>query len=147
VSGTALLDVNVLLALFDAAHVAHAQTGRWLLGNPTRWATCAITENGFARIRANPSYPSPIPVAQSLAQLERARESAEHEFWPCDVSLADPATVDRSRLLTGSATTDAYLLALAVRHGGRLVTFDQRITLESVPGARPDHLVVLRSGN
>ncbi|MDR1634485.1 MAG: PIN domain-containing protein [Bifidobacteriaceae bacterium] len=145
-SGAALLDVNVLLALFDSTHMAHAQTARWLLGNLTRWATCAVTENGFARIRANPSYPSPIPVARSLAQLERARQSAEHEFWPCDVSLADPATVDRSRLLTGSATTDVYLLALAVRHNGRLVTLDQRITPEAVPGALPEHLVVLRAG-
>jgi hypothetical protein len=32
---------------------------------------------------------------------------------------------------------------MAVAHGGRLVTFDRRITTTAVIGARPEHLVVL----
>jgi hypothetical protein len=39
--------------------------------------------------------------------------------------------------------TDAYLLALAVARGGRLVTLDQNVPRSAVPGARPAHLVVL----
>ena len=39
--------------------------------------------------------------------------------------------------------TDLYLLALAVRNGGRFVTFDSRITLDAVPGAQARHLLVL----
>jgi predicted nucleic acid-binding protein len=39
--------------------------------------------------------------------------------------------------------TDLYLLALAVHHGGRLVTFDRHIALGAVAGARPEHLVQL----
>lgn len=35
------------------------------------------------------------------------------------------------------------LLALAVQHGGCLVTLDQAISLSSVPGARPEHLRLL----
>ena len=39
--------------------------------------------------------------------------------------------------------TDTYLLALSVRHGGRLVTFDSGIALSAVKGAKPQHLLVL----
>jgi hypothetical protein len=39
--------------------------------------------------------------------------------------------------------TDAYLLALAVRRGGRLVTLDRSVPLAAVPGASERHLVSL----
>jgi hypothetical protein len=39
--------------------------------------------------------------------------------------------------------TDAYLLALAVRHGGRLATFDRRIAVDVVPGAQAESLAVI----
>jgi hypothetical protein len=35
------------------------------------------------------------------------------------------------------------LLALAVEHRGRLVTFDHSIPLSAAPGATPEHLVVV----
>jgi hypothetical protein len=35
--------------------------------------------------------------------------------------------------------TDSYLLALAVAHGGRFVSFDQRIRGDLVPGASQIH--------
>jgi hypothetical protein len=39
--------------------------------------------------------------------------------------------------------TDVYLLAMAVRHGGRLGSFDRSIVAKAVRGARPEHLVVV----
>jgi uncharacterized protein len=39
--------------------------------------------------------------------------------------------------------TDLYLLALAIRHGGRLVTFDGRIPLSAVRGASALDIVAL----
>jgi hypothetical protein len=47
------------------------------------------------------------------------------------------------RLLSGRHLTDVYLLALAVRNGGRLVTLGQGISLSAVPDARPEHLMIL----
>jgi toxin-antitoxin system PIN domain toxin len=138
----ALLDVNVLLAIFDGFHANHDLAARWFLDNPDGWATCALTENGFARVRANPSYPAPAPVARSLADLRGAYAAGGHEFWPCEVSLTD-AGIDPSRILCPGAVTDTYLVALAARHGGRLVTFDRRIGTAPVAGAHPEHLVVL----
>lgn len=75
--------------------------------------------------------------------LAAARRSRHHTFWPCDVSLLDAQVVDRSRLHGSRQVTDAYLLALAVAHGGRFVTFDRSLSLSSVPGATEEHLTVL----
>ena len=46
-------------------------------------------------------------------------------------------------LLGHNQLTDAYLLALAVKHGGSLATFDQTVVLSAVHGARSAHLTLL----
>ena len=58
------------------------------------------------------------------------------------ISLLD--AVDLTALAGHQQVTDAYLLALAAHHGGRLVTFDQRVRTELARGAEPRHLHVLR---
>jgi uncharacterized protein len=140
----ALLDVNVLLALLDSDHVDHGRAHDWLdteIG--AGWASCAMTENGFVRIISQPRYPSPIAPAAAIDLLARAAAGSHHEFWPCDVSVLDARLLDTSRLHGPRQVTDAYLLALAVRHGGRFVTFDKAVSLSAVAGAGDDHLTVL----
>ena len=140
----ALLDVHVLLALLDSDHVDHVRAGEWLDAEvEAGWASCPITENGFVRIVSQPRYPSPVPPAQAVELLAAARRSRHHAFWPCDVSLLDGHVVDRSRLHGSRQVTDAYLLALAVAHDGRFVTFDRALSLAAVHGAAEDHLTVL----
>ena len=63
--------------------------------------------------------------------------------WPDDVSLLEPAIIDWQRVLGHRQVTDSYLLALAVRHRGRFVTFDGRIAVAAVAGARAKQLAVL----
>jgi hypothetical protein len=140
----ALLDVNVLLALLDSDHVDHRRSQEWLDAEiDSGWASCAITQNGFVRIISQPRYPNSITPAEAVALLSPACAEEHHEFWPADVSLLDERTVDRSRLYTPRQVTDAYLLALAVARGGRLVTLDRGISLNPVRGATAEHLTVL----
>jgi toxin-antitoxin system PIN domain toxin len=140
----ALLDVNVLLALLDTDHVDHLRSRRWLEAEiDNGWASCAVTQNGFVRIVSQPRYPSPISPARALDLLGHACATAHHEYWPCDVSVLDTDTVDRERIHGPRQVTDAYLLALAVEHGGRFVTFDRSVVRSAVPQATADHLVVL----
>lgn len=47
------------------------------------------------------------------------------------------------KLLGHRQITDAYLLALAVEHGGSFATFDRRIRHEVVVGAQAENLVTL----
>ncbi|WP_436701106.1 TA system VapC family ribonuclease toxin [Nocardioides sp. BYT-33-1] len=139
----ALLDVKVLLALFDTDHADHRRAWDWLRDNVEHgWASCPLTENGFVRIISQPRYPHPIPPGQAIALLGEAAATDLHEFWPDDVSVLDPTRMTRDRVHGPRQLTDLYLLSLAVAHEGRLVTFDDAVPLSAVPGATADHLVV-----
>ena len=142
-SRPALLDVNFLIALFDPDHVHHEPAHAWFGDHRSSgWATCPLTENGVVRILSNPAYgpnvERPGEIARRLASFRR---SGHHAFWPDDVSLCDSELF--SLAVGHRHLTDAYLLGLAVRRGGRLATFDRSIPLKSVRGARADHLVVV----
>ena len=140
----ALLDVNVLLALFDRSHEFHARARDWLDGHIHHgWASCAITQNGFVRIVSQPRYPGNIGVADAITRIARATETPHHQFWPCDTSLCDDQRVRRDRITGHRQVTDAYLLSLAVARKGRFVTLDRKISLASVPGADDANLTVI----
>lgn len=141
---TALFDVNMLVALLDAAHVHHSRAKAWLLSQPQpSWASCPITQNGFLRVISQPAYPSPINLSRAASLLSGATESSHHEFWSDDLSLLDDAIIDHSRIHGPKQITDVYLLALAVKHGGRLVALDRAIPLAAARGAKSRHLVLL----
>jgi len=95
------------------------------------------------RVISQPRYPSPVSPREAVELLSRARHSGHHAFWPCDVSLLDAQVADPSRVHGPRQVTDAYLLALAVAKGGRLVTFDRSLPLSAAPGAGEEHLTVL----
>jgi uncharacterized protein len=140
----ALLDVNVLLALMDRDHVHHRAALRWWRSDKDQgWASCPLTQNGFVRISCQSIFPGRPTVANAVDQLRRQIVGSDHAFWPDDVSIADAGLFDRSRLLWPRQITDAYLLALAVKNGGRLVTFDRGIVTQSVHGAEQRHLMVI----
>lgn len=140
----ALLDVNVLIALLDEDHVHHAAANKWLSANlAAGWASCPITQNGCVRILSQPGYPNPLPAPQVIERLAEAAGTPHHAFWSDDVSLLDGKRIHAPRVLGPKQVTDAYLLALAVAHKGRFVSFDRGIVLAAVPGAKPQHLVVL----
>jgi len=130
-----LLDVNVLIALVDAAHVQHEAAHAWFEQTGRHaWATCPLTENGLLRIVGHARYPnSPGTPAQVADILVGLRALPGHRFWPDDLSFAD-GRVDTSRLLSSGQVTDTYLLALAQAHGGRLATFDRRLVVDAVKG-------------
>ncbi|MGE0798002.1 MAG: TA system VapC family ribonuclease toxin [Lautropia sp.] len=140
----ALFDVNVLIALLDADHVGHTVATSWFSTHLEHgWASCPITENGTARIMASHGYPNPLPVAAVLQRLAMAKATEHHRFWPDDVSLTDAEVFNHTELLGPKQITDRYLLALAVRNNGRLVTFDRAIRPTAVVGASAERLVQL----
>jgi hypothetical protein len=84
-----------------------------------------------------------MPVAQAFEKLADAIAQTDHQFWADDLSLLDVELIDRARVLSPKHLTDVYLLGLAVKNGGRLVTFDRGIPLGSVRGAGQEHMLVL----
>ena len=139
-----LLDVNVLIALFDPAHVHHDPAHEWFADiGKTSWATCPLTENGVLRIVGSSRYPnSPGTPGAVTSLLSGLKALPGHVFWPDDISLVNSALVDTTRLLSSSQVTDTYLLALARTHGGRLATFDRRLVTNAVPEGR-DNLYLI----
>src|ERR1700712_3619442 len=131
---TYLLDVNVLIALVDPAHVGHDAAHRWFTRTGSAsWATCPITENGVIRIIGHPKYPNSAGSPAAAAPIvSRLRALPGHRFWNDDLSIVGSELIDVAQIATPGQVTDAYLLALAVANGGQLATFDRRLATKSV---------------
>jgi len=140
---TWLLDVNVLLALLDPTHAHHAVAHAWFATARTSWASCNLTQNGALRIMSHPRYANAVASTALAAELlmELCNQPG-HVFWPADLSLLDSPLVDRDRLLQSGQVTDSYLLALAVKHGGKLATFDKRLVTGAIHGGEAARHVI-----
>ena len=139
-----LLDVNVLVALFDPDHVHHDTAHDWFADSRgCGWATCPLTENGVVRILSNLSYsPAAEAPARIVDRLRAFCASGDHVFWAEDVSLREASRfVDAP--ISHRQITDVYLLGLAKRHGGQLASFDRTIPLAAVVGGAADDLVII----
>lgn len=135
---TYLLDVNVLIALVDPAHVQHDQAHEWFARTgKNAFANCPITENGLLRIVGHPKYPNspgePSAVVQSLVAI---RSLPGHRFWEDKISMAGAEHIDATRLSDHSQVTDTYLLALARANGGRLASMDRKLVVDAVLDGR-----------
>jgi len=142
----ALLDVNVIIALLDASHVFHERAHDWLaLNGALGWASSPLTENGVIRIMSNPGYSrqARFTPGDLIARLKQFTRQSDHEFWPDDLSFCDGKSFVTEHLHGSRLLTDIYLLGLAIKHGGRLVTFDQGIPLSAVRNAKIENLLVL----
>ena len=134
-----LLDVNVLLAAAWPVHQFHAAAHRWLAARGRRpWASCALTQLAFVRLSTNPKvFRDAAAPAEAVDILRRITLHSDHVYWAECPSI--PGIEDWNLLtLTGHRqVTDAYLLTMAMHHGGRLATFDRGIPeLLSAAGER-----------
>jgi toxin-antitoxin system PIN domain toxin len=123
-----LLDVNVLVALAWSNHVHHDVVTQWFAARGENgWATCPITQGGFVRISTNPIVlSSTLSPRQAIDALQQLTSHPAHQFWPDELPISDALS---GLNVTGyRQITDAYLLGLARRHNGKLVTLDRAIT-------------------
>lgn len=127
---TDLLDVNVLISLAWPNHVHHQAAQKWFRArSPQPWATTPVTESGFVRVSSNKSaIPTAVTPSEALLLLSRLRQVPGHVFLPDDLELVvGTAYVRAERIVTHRLVTDAHLLAVAQRYGGRLATLDRGI--------------------
>ena len=134
----ALLDVNALISLVDSDHVGHQTIQKWFTGHHrSGWATCPLTENGMVRVLSQAAYPSgqrtPAEVIQVLNAL-KAAFATSHQFWPDDVSIADDSAFESALIAGTRQVTDVYLLGLAARRKGTMVSFDRSLAWQAVRG-------------
>lgn len=140
-----LLDVNVLIALIDRKHVNHDAAHRWFADHGSAaWATCPLTQNGVLRIVGHARYANtPGSPAAVLPALRSICALPGHVFWAAGIDmLGADSPIDPARLLAPGQVTDSYLLGLAAARGGRLATFDRRLSPAAVDGGRAALVVI-----
>lgn len=142
-SPASLLDVNVLIASVYEWHVARKQVYAWWQESSAKpWATCPLTQAGFVRIISTPSFhPKRVSVAEAFELLAELTRRPGHRFWPGDITLAEAVQPFEDKLFGHRQVTDAYLLGLAIRNKGRLVTLDRG--MEALAGSEFAHHVLL----
>lgn len=122
-----LLDVNILVALFWRGHQHHDKAKDWFFPRAAkRWRTCPITQAGFVRLLGNPKAVQGGPSPEDARELLRQNiQQPGHEFWRADLPFEKAASLAGIRLRGHRQVTDAYLLGLAIHHGGKLATMDE----------------------
>ena len=141
--GKYLLDVNVLIALADPDHMHHQRAMKWFDTPGLDWGVCAFTEAGFLRVSTNPKA-GRHSVKEATEVLAALAKRPGYRYWPITESWASLVAPFRERIFGHRQVTDAYLLGLAVKEDGVLVTMDKGI--EFLAGREYGrHVLVLES--
>lgn len=122
-----LLDVNALIALTSIEHPQYPAAQRWFDSLVhEEWVICPLTEIGYVRVVTNPaSGPIMRTFLQAAAILKDLAQRPGYRYWPIDESWVALTSTFRSRIFGHQQITDAYLLGLAIKEDGVLVTFDR----------------------
>ncbi len=122
-----LLDVNVMIALANEEHEHHEKAENWFQSlGPSGWGPCPLTEAGFARFTMNPAMgPMFSTFPKVIAFLKEFATRPGYRYWPLTESWALLIAPFASRISGHQQVTDAYLLGLAIKENGVLVTFDK----------------------
>jgi hypothetical protein len=124
-----LLDLNVLVALTDDEHKHYRKAQTWFhTVRHEEWRTCPLTEAGYIRLVANPATGFPEGSLQrAIDILAMVTDHPGHRFWPMKESWTTLTAPFADRIFGHQQVTDAYLLGLAIKENGVLVTFDKGI--------------------
>jgi uncharacterized protein len=136
-----LFDVNVLIALTDEQHASHKIAMDWFDNSRPDWGLCAFSEAGFLRITSNPNLGG-HSIGEAVIALEALIRLHSYRDWPITGSWSSLVAPFADRVYGHQQITDAYLLGLAVKENGVLVTLDKAIRYMAGP-KYAKHLLVL----
>ena|ERR1700691_1484713 len=124
-----LLDVNALVALTSNEHPQYSKAQRWFDSLvDEEWGICPLTDAGYIRVVTNPaSGPILRTFLQAAAILKDLAQWPGNRYWPISGSWAALTAPFAARITGHRQVTDAYLLGLAIKEDGVLVTFDRGI--------------------
>jgi len=122
-----LPDLNVLLALIDDEHMYYRTAQDWFNSSgKENWGLCPLTESGLVRLVTNPVMgPMYRTFDEAKAILEDLAQRSGYSYWPITESWAMLTAPITERIFGHRQVTDAYLLGLAIKEDGVLVTFDR----------------------
>ena len=122
-----LLDLNVLIALADQRHHDHQRARNWFASSGKHnWGICPLTEAGFLRVTTNPTFrPGPHTFRQAIAILQGLKGLPGYWYWEIKESWVNLTAPFAARISGHQQVTGAYLLGMAIKENGVLVTFDR----------------------
>jgi len=125
-----LLDVNVVLPAHRADHPDHVAARDWLdalLARREQFGVPWIVWSSFLRLSTHPRvFSIPTPVEEAVEFIQAMRTQPGHiSVEPGDSHLDCLRQVCQGGEATADLLPDAVLAALAVEHGGEVVTFDR----------------------
>lgn len=115
---TFLADGNVLVALTVVDHIHHDLALDWFEQAEPDLATCPITEGTLLRFLLREGQ----TAIDAIAVLDAVRSQDWYAFWPDAIRYEVTHLVG---VIGHRQVTDAYLVALARHHGGRVATLDK----------------------
>jgi toxin-antitoxin system PIN domain toxin len=130
-----LLDVNVLIALTEPGHKRYRAAHEWLsFHGKDNWGVCPLTEAGFLRVTTNSAFrPGPRTLEQAIAILQVIKGYPGYRYWEINESWVSLTARFSARIIGHQQVTDAYLLGLAIKEDGVLVTFDRGLKYMAGP--------------
>lgn len=143
-----LLDANTLIALCWSEHVHHKAAMAWFKSHAKQgWASCAFTQAAFVRVILQPAFSGESLQANEVIELlARTTSHPKHIYLAVDFDMRAVQAVCTGGLLGHRQITDAWLLATAVRHQARLVTFDKGVaSLVATSAEREAHVLCLKA--
>jgi uncharacterized protein len=141
-----LLDANALIALCWSAHEHHAAALKWFKAESAHgWATCAFTQAAFVRVVLQPAFSGEaLRASEVIDVLTQTTSHPKHRYLVVDFEMDWVSQTCTGGLMGHRQITDAWLLATAVRHGLRLVTFDRGVpNLLASETERTQHIELL----
>lgn len=126
----ALLDANVLIAAFDESHADHRRALAFQVGLK-HFFTSPQTQGAFLRFFTRPwtdaagqRHDPRMSTGQAMVHLQAILNLPTHRFLPDDL----PFAMVSMRSLSGfKQWNDAYLIALAAKHGLKLATLERKL--------------------
>ncbi len=136
-----LLDANVLIALTHPEHVHFQAVTEWFNTPVLDWGICAFSEAGFLRVTSNPNAGG-LTIGDATSQISVLSKQSGYRFWPINSGWASLTAPFKMRIHGHQQITDAYLLGLAIKENGILVTLDR--AMKSMAGPQySKHVLVL----
>lgn len=141
-----LLDTNVLIPLLWPRHTEQARLRAWFRANAeASFATCSLTQAGFLRITCTPAITGErFALRDARELLWQFTQWPGHAFWPTTIDVFEATAPFQARLHGPKQIADAYLLGLAIHHGGKLATLDKAILHLAGPEFAP-HVELIAS--
>ena len=116
---TWLVDGNILVACAVDTHFQHQRVLRWFDGLTESFATCSVTQGTLLRLHMK--FAADQSAAAAWKILKGFEAHPLHIYWPDDLPYSQ---VPHRQIQGHRQVTDAWLVELARRNGGKVATLD-----------------------